>query len=185
MAVMIAGLVMFIGMHLVPLAQPLRMRLVARLGDKPYRGLFSLISSMGLVLIVVGYRMAPDDVQLFAPSALARSLSPGVVTIAFVLFACANMRAHLRRIIRHPMLIGLMLWSGVHLLANGDLAGTVPFGSFFAYSIVALISAINRGAVKLFVPTAKHDVIAIVAGVALSFLTIRFHATIFGTGPVV
>lgn len=184
MAVMIAGLVLFLGIHLVPVSQPLRTRLVARLGDKPYRAFFSVVAGLGLVLIIAGYWIRPDRVQLFAPFAAARAAAPALVTIAFVLFAAANMKTHIRRIVRHPMLIGLMLWSGVHLLANGDLAGTILFGSFFAYSAVALVSAIARGSVKVFVPTLKHDVMAVAGGVILSYLTIRFHAVIFGTGPV-
>jgi uncharacterized membrane protein len=106
------------------------------------------------------------------------------VTIAFVLFAAANLRTHIRRTLGHPMLLGLMLWSGVHLLANGDRAGTILFGSFLAYSIVALVSSISRGAKKPFVPTLKHDVIAIVSGLVLAYLTIHFHPAVFGTGPV-
>ena len=181
---MIVGLALFIGVHLIPVAQPLRARLVAAFGDRTYRGVFAAIAGTGLVLIVLGYHLRPDRVQLFAPSAAARGAAPLVVTIAFVLFAVANMRSHVRRIVRHPMLIGLALWSGVHLLANGDLAGTILFGSFFAYSIVALLSAMARHAVKPFVPQIKYDVMAVVGGLALAWLTIRFHPVIFGTGPV-
>lgn len=184
MAVMIAGLVLFIGIHLVPVAQPLRTRLVVQLGDRPYRGLFALISAVGLILIIAGYHYRPDRVQLFEPIAGARAAAPLLVTLAFVLFAVANMKAHLRRTLRHPMLLGLMLWSGVHLLSNGDLAGTILFGAFFAYSVIALLSAISRHAVKVFVPDWKHDLMGIAGGVVLAYLTIRFHPVIFGTGPV-
>jgi uncharacterized membrane protein len=82
------------------------------------------------------------------------------------------------------MLIGLMLWSGVHLLANGDVTGTILFGSFFAYSIIAIVSAISRRSTKAFVPNWKHDLIAIAAGLAISYLTIRLHPLVFGTGLV-
>ena len=181
---MVAGLVLFIGIHLVPIAQGLRARLVAQLGDRRYRALFAAIAAVGLVLIVLGYYLRPERVQLFAPWQAARDAAPLVVTIAFILFAVANMRSHVRRIVRHPMLIGLMLWSGVHLAANGDLAGTVLFGSFFGYSIVALASAIARHAVKPFVPEIKYDVMAIAGALALSWLTMRVHPFLFGTGPV-
>jgi uncharacterized membrane protein len=184
MAVMIVGLILFIGVHLVPVSQQLRARLVARLGDKAYRGLFAAVSGIGLVLIVAGYHLRPEPVQLFAPSAPARNAAPIVVTIAFVLFAAANMRTHIRRALRHPMLIGLMLWSGVHLLANGDVTGTILFGSFFAYSIVALISAIQRNAVKVFVAAWKYDAMAVVGGLVLAYVTMRVHPFLFGTGSV-
>ena len=184
MTVMIVGLVLFLGIHLVPVAQPLRVRLVAQFGDKPYRGLFSAVAGLGLVLIIAGWHMRPEGVPLFAPLAGARAAAPVLVTISFILFAAANMKTHIRRIVRHPMLIGLMLWSGVHLLANGDLTGTILFGSFLAYSAVALISAIQRGAVKVFVPAWKYDLMAVAGGLVVAGLTIHFHSKIFGTGPV-
>jgi uncharacterized membrane protein len=184
MGVMIAGVAMFLGVHLVPVAPRVRADLVMRLGERRYRGLFALVAAAGLALIVAGWVMRPENVQVFAPLPAARAAAPALVTIAFVLFAAANMRTHIRRTLRHPMLIGLMLWSGVHLLANGDLAGTILFGSFLVYSIVALVSAAHRNTAKIFVPEAKHDLIAIAAGVAISFLTIYFHPALFGTAPV-
>src|SRR5688572_28074366 len=184
MALMIVGLALFLGIHLVPISPRLRASLIARLGDKRYRGFFSAVSAIGLVLIVVGYHLRPERVQLFAPSGAARGAAPLVVTLSFVLFAVANMRTHIRRIVRHPMLIGLMLWAGVHLAANGDLTGTVLFGSFLAYSIVALISAIQRNAVKVFVPEGKYDAMAVAGAIVLAYITIRIHPWLFGTGPV-
>jgi uncharacterized membrane protein len=184
MTLMIIGLALFIGIHLVPIAPPLRARLLLRFGDRGYRALFATIAAVGLILIIVGYHLRPERVQLFAPVPAARTAAPLVVTVAFILFGLANMRSHIRRSVRHPMLIGLMLWSGVHLLANGDLAGTILFGSFFAYSVVALASAIARGAVKVFIPEWKYDVMGIAGGVVLAYLTIRFHPLLFGTAAV-
>jgi uncharacterized membrane protein len=184
MIIMVAGLVLFIGVHLIPTAPGLRARLMVRLGDKAYRAFFAIIAALGLVLIIAGYHMRPEPVPIFAPFPAAHAAAPVLVTIAFILFGAANMRTHIRSIVRHPMLIGLMLWAGVHLLANGDLTGTILFGSFFAYSIVALLSAIRRGSIKVFVPDGKHDLIAVVAGLAISYLTIRLHPLVFGTGLV-
>jgi uncharacterized membrane protein len=185
MTLMIVGLVLFIGIHLVPVATALRARLVARFGDKPYRGLFAAVAAVGLILVLVGYHLRPDRVQVFTPWAAARSAAPIAVTLAFVLFAAANMRGHLRSALGHPMLLGLLIWSLTHLLANGDLTGTVLFGSFAAYSVVALASAIRRRAVKAFVPAWKYDVMAIAGGVALAYVTMRAHPALFGTGPVI
>ena len=72
MSLLIAGLALFLGSHLVPVIQPLRARLVTRLGDLPYRGLFAAIAALGLLLIIVGYHLRPERVQLFAPYAAAR-----------------------------------------------------------------------------------------------------------------
>ena len=106
------------------------------------------------------------------------------MVLSFILFAAANMRGHLRRIVKHPMLLGLLLWSAVHLFANGDRAGTVLFGAFLAYAIVDLVSAIARGAVKEFQPMVKHDVIAVVGGIAVALAVMTFHRMLFGV-PVV
>ena len=180
MALMIVGLVMFLGAHLVPTGPALRASLLARAGERRYKGVFTLVSLAGLVLVVVGYRMADRGEQLFAPWPLAIAIAPYAVPVAFVLFAAANLRTHLRRAVRHPMLLGLLVWSLVHLLANGDARGTVLFGAFAAYAVVDLISAVHRHAVKAFTPTATHDAIAIAAGVALALLVMRYHGPWFG-----
>jgi uncharacterized membrane protein len=101
-----------------------------------------------------------------------------------VLLAAANMRGHIRRVLRHPMLIAVLIWSSVHCLANGDLRGTILFGAFFAYAVVDLISAIARGAVKTFVPVPRHDVIAIVAGVLVAVAMMAVHHWLFGVRVV-
>ena len=95
-----------------------------------------------------------------------------------------NMRGHIRRVLRHPMLIGILIWSCVHLLANGDLRGTILFGAFLVYAIVDLISAIARGAVKTFVPVPRHDVIAVVAGLLLAVAVMVVHRWLFGVRVV-
>ena len=184
MKLMILGLTLFLGLHILPTAPRLRNRLVVRLGEKRYRGLFALGAAVGLVLIIAGYSMSGGRAPLFAPFPAAHAAAPFLVSLAFVLFAAANMKTHIRKTIGHPMLLGLLLWSGVHLLANGDLAGTVLFGSFFAYALVALVSAIQRRAVKLFDARWSHDAIAVISGIVLALVTIRFHPAIFGTGPV-
>lgn len=185
MTTMVAGLVLFLGIHFVPTAPALRGRLVLRFGENAYRALFSLVSAAGLILIIAGYWIAPDDIQLFTPLAAAREAAPLVMTVAIVLLAAAKPRTHLRRAVRHPMLIGVILWAGAHLLANGDLAGTVLFASVLVWALVDLVSVIRRGAVKMFVPSWTHDAIAVSAGLALAWLTMRYHGMIFNTPPVV
>jgi uncharacterized membrane protein len=143
------------------------------------------VSAAGLALIVLGWPGTPARVQLFTPLSAARAAAPMIVAIAFVLFAAANMQTHMRARLRHPMLIGLLLWSGVHLLANGGLSGTVLFGSFAVYSVVAIASAESRGAVKPVVPVWEHDAMALVIGLLVAYLIMRFHAQIFGTAAVV
>lgn len=184
MAILTIGLVLFLGIHLVPALPPLRAACVAKLGERRYKGAFSIASGIGLALIVVGYAYAPRGVQLFAPSIGARHAAPLVVTLAFVLLAAANMRGHLRRILRHPMLIGVGLWSVTHLLANGHAKATVLFGAFLAYAALDLGSAAARGAVKTFTPQVKYDVMAVAGGIGLALGIMWMHRILFGVAPV-
>jgi uncharacterized membrane protein len=184
MATLVIGLVLFLGVHLVPAMPARRNALFGRWGEKRYKGFFSLISLAGFALIIVGYMLADRGPQLFAPVAAAARIAPYAVAVSFILFAAANMRGHLRQTLQHPMLLGLIIWSGVHLLANGDLRGTVLFGAFLAYAVVDLASAIGRHAVKTFIPTVRHDVIAVVAGVTIALIVMAVHRVLFGVRVV-
>jgi uncharacterized membrane protein len=184
MRLLIAGLAIFLGIHALPMVPSLRAALRARWGEQRYKGVFSLLSAVGLALVVIGYAVADDRARVFAPFPAARAIAPFAMVASFILVAAANMRGNLRRILRHPMLLGLLIWASVHLLANGDRAGTVLFGAFLAYAVVDLVSAIQRGAVKVFVPVPKHDLIAVAGGAAVALAVMTFHRILFGV-PVV
>jgi uncharacterized membrane protein len=184
MSLLVAGLALFLGIHLLPALPALRRRLVKRLGEPRFKGVFSLVSFAGLVLIVIGYRSAPAEVRVFAPFAAAQAIAPYAMTLAFILFAAANMRGHLRHALKHPMLLGLLIFSGVHLLANGDLRGTVLFGALLAYGVIDLASAVSRNAVRSFVPRRKFDIMAVVGGTVIAFGVMVLHRMFFGV-PVV
>jgi uncharacterized membrane protein len=138
------------------------------------------VSAIGLVLIVVGFAIADPNPRVFAPFPAARAIAPYAMTVSFILFASANMRGHLRRTIRHPMLLGLGIWATVHLFANGDLRGTVLFGAFLAFAVLDLASAVGRGAVKTFVPEAKFDAMAVVGGTGVALVVMLLHRFLFG-----
>jgi uncharacterized membrane protein len=184
MTTLIAGLALFLGIHLLPAVPPVRAAAVGALGANRYKALFALASAVGLVLIVVGYSHAGAQERLFAPFPAAKAAAPYLVTAAFILFAAANMRGYLRRWLQHPMLLGLLLWSGTHLLANGDRTGTVLFGAFFAYAVVDLASALARHAVKPFEPAAKFDLMAIGGGIVAAGAVMHFHRWLFGVPAV-
>ncbi|MGE5523183.1 MAG: NnrU family protein [Rhodospirillaceae bacterium] len=184
MALLIAGLVLFFGIHLVPAIPALRARWVGVWGEERYRRTFAVVAAVGLLLIVAGYIIAPRGAQLFTGSSAAKSIAPFAMVLSFVLLASANMKTHVRARIRHPMLLGIIIWSTVHLLANGDARGTVLFGSFLAFSVVDLASAVSRGAVKPFVPAHKYDVMAVVGGIVAAFVVMLLHRVFFGVPAV-
>lgn len=184
MTVLIAGLIVFLGLHLVPALPPIRAALAARLGEARYKGAYSLLSLSGLALIIVGYAVATPGPRLFEPSPAAIAAAPYAVTLALILLAAANMRGHIRHALRHPMLIGILIWASVHLLANGDTRGTLLFGSFLGYALLDLLSVLQRDAVKRFEPSARYDLIAVVAGVIAAVAVMTLHRLLFGVAAV-
>jgi uncharacterized membrane protein len=181
---LVIGLLLFFAPHALPMLPPVRSAVVARVGEAPYKLGFSIASAIGLIMIVLGYAWAEPGPRLFEPLAGARAIAPFAVTLAFILFAAANMPSHIRAALRHPMLVGLLIWSAVHLLANGDRRGTVLFGSFLIYAAVDLASVIGRGKVATFVPRGRADVISIAGGCIAALLAMLFHRVLFGPGVV-
>lgn len=184
MTILILGLIVFLGIHLVPVVPPLRAALVQRFGENSYKGSFSILAALGLLLIVIGYVWAPAEPHVFAPFPGAHALAPVLMLISFILLAAANMKTHIRRSLGHPMLLGVGLWAALHLLANGELRATLLFGAFLAYTLVDLLSATRRHAVKKFTPVVRQDAIAIVAGTALALLVMAMHRPLFGVAVV-
>lgn len=186
LSLLILGLVVFLGVHLLPTLPDVRNGLVARFSEQRYKGMFSLASAIGLVLIVAGFAHSGPETRaaLFAPMPAAIAIAPFAMVVSFILLAAANMKGHLRRSLQHPMLLGVLIWSLVHLLANGEVRSTVLFGALLAYAVVDLASAVSRHAVKSFVPQAKYDIMAIVGGTVVALLVMTFHRVLFGV-PVV
>lgn len=181
MTLLIIGLLLFLGIHSLPMATTTRDGLQQRLGENRYKGLFTLISLVGLVLIVWGYSRAPFQ-PVYAPVNGALGVAHGVMPIALILLAAANMPTHIRRVLKHPMLIGVLLWSGVHLMANGDLRSILLFGGFGLYAVIDLISEIRRGRDLIGGKPARWpmDLAAVVGGLVLYGLLLYFHGTLFG-----
>lgn len=185
MILLVAGLALFIAVHSIPSIVPLRAALVARLGATPYRGVFSLVALAGLVMVVWGFSRAPFEPVYTAPS-WGRHAATFAVPIALVLFAAANMPTHIRAVLRHPMLLGLLLWALAHLLANGDLRSIVLFGGFGGYAVLDLVSAVARGKRPPpdKAPRLAMDAAAIAGGVVAAGLLTYFHAALFGVPAI-
>jgi uncharacterized membrane protein len=184
MAVLILGVAVFIGAHLVPSVPSLRNRLRERFGANPYRGLFSLVSLAGFVLIVVGMGRAPS-VPLWESPAWAHRVAVWTMPIALTLLVAAFMPTNLKRFTRHPMLWGVTIWAAVHLLSNGDLASLILFGSFGAFSLFDMWSANRRGAeLSSQVLPYWRDLLVVVVGGTVYVVFLKSHAWLFGV-PVV
>ena len=109
----------------------------------PTRGVFSLIVLASIALVVWGFSEAPFE-PVYAPAPWGRHAAMIAMPAALVLFVAANMATHTRAVLRHPMLLGLLVWALAHLAANGDLASVALFGSFAAFAVLAPLSLAVR-----------------------------------------
>lgn len=177
---LVTGLILFAGIHLLPTSVTLRNSLIARLGENGYKGLFSLLSLAGIVLIVLGFSHASKVTLYQLPPAL-HLVTIVLMAFSMILFAAANMPTNIKRITRHPMLWGLVLWAIAHLLVNGDRAGVVLFGGMAIYGLLGMVSANQRGARKqeYKVPLPK-EAITVIAGLVVYGVIIALHRTLFG-----
>ncbi len=192
MLLFVVGLVVFLGIHSVSIVAPhWRVANVARLGEKPWKGLYSLAAGLGLALLIVGYGLARrDPVVLYTPPAALRHLALLVMLPVFPLLFAAYLPGRIRRAAKHPMLLALKLWAAAHLLANGTLADVLLFGGFLAWAVADRISVKRRSAAEAHdVPAAPtrpyNDAIAIVGGLAV-YVAFLFgvHRWLIGVSPL-
>ena len=148
MLILLFGLVIFLGIHVVPTAPAARAELRLKIGEGGYKALFSLASLLGFVLIVWGFarvRYGNGDVQLWVPPVWTKHIAFALMPFAFILLAAAYIPSHIRTRAKHPMLAAVKVWALAHLIANGDLAGLLLFGSFLAWAVYDRISVKRRG----------------------------------------
>lgn len=190
MIVLILGLILFLGAHSVRIfAYDWRMAQVARLGEKRWKGLVTVVSIVGLVLIVVGYGSTRDAAELWNPPLWTRHLTALLTLPAFVLLVAAYVPGnHLKAAIGHPMVAGVKLWAFAHLISNGRPGDLVLFGAFLAWAIVDFISSRRRDrrAGTRYPPgTLQGDVKAVAIGlVAWVLFAFYGHAWLIGVAPL-
>lgn len=180
-----AGLALFFAAHTFSMFRAARASLVARLGALPYRGLFSLVSLAGFVLIVHGYGQAPR-IDVWLPPAALRPVSMLLMLPVFVLLAAAYVPGHIKARLGNPMLMALKTWALAHLLVNGDVASVLLFSAFLAFGVVDLI-AVKRTARSAVVaqPRALFDVLAVVVGlIVYGGFVMGLHRALIGV-PII
>lgn len=192
MLVLIIGLVVFFAIHLVPSNVALREGLTARFGETGYKAIFGAVSLIGLVLIVIGFaklQLHPGkNLQLWAPPLWTQHVAAGLMLPAMVALVAAYVPSRIHTMLMHPMLVAIKIWALAHLLANGDLASLVLFGSFLAFAVYDRISVKRRGATgPLGAKTGPwfNDVIVLALGTALYLVVLLWaHELIIGVSPL-
>ena len=186
MMLLIAGILIFFSIHLIPIFS-IKERLIERWGEMPYMGLFSLVAGLGLGLIIYGKATALF-IAFWQPMTGSQWVPIVLMLPAFILISWAYVPGHLKNTLKHPMLMGVTLFSISHLSVNGDLASLLLFGSFLFYSLMTmarLLKKSNSTDVKLNRVAFKMnvwDVIAMVAGILIYALAFFYHVKITGVG---
>lgn len=187
LTIMILGLVLFLGVHTLTTQRDARAAVIARLGgEATYKIIYSLVSAVGLALIVWGFARyrATGWIDVWYPPLALRHLVLLLMLPAVILVVAAYLRGRIYTALKHPMLAGIKLWALAHLLANGDLGSIILFGSFLAWAVFDRISLKRRsdpGAPPIPVGGVGNDVIAVVIGVIVyAALAFAFHPVVIG-----
>jgi len=149
MTILILGLIIFLGLHSIRIfAEDWRNTLRAKMGALPWRGLYSVVSITGLLLIIWGYSLARQaPVVIWIPPLFTRHLAALLAVIAFIFIAAAYVpRNGIKAKLHHPMTLGIKTWALAHLIANGTLHDIILFGSFLLWSILLFRASRRRDA---------------------------------------
>ncbi len=190
MALLIVGLVIFLGVHSVRIvADDWRTAQIAKRGPKAWKGIYAVLSLIGFVLIVYGYGLARQvPAVVYAPPAWLRHLGTVLTIPAFILVAAAYVPGtRIKRAVGHPMVLGVKVWAVAHLLANGAVADLVLFGSILVWAVVNYAAARRRdraaGTVYAVGPVSR-DVRAVVIGLVVwAVFAFWLHGVLIGPQP--
>jgi uncharacterized membrane protein len=189
MSWLVIGLVLFLGVHSVAIvASGWRDRMLARLGEGPWKGLYAVISIAGFVLLIFGYGVAREQaVALYSPPVWTRHVAALLMLPVFPLLFAAYFPGRIKAALTHPMLIAVILWALAHLMANGTLADVLLFGGFLAWAVADRLSFAYRPprAIRTVPPSKVNDLTAIVLGLALyAVFALWLHTKLFGVPPL-
>ena len=192
MLTLVAGLVLFFGAHSVRVfADGWRTAMVARVGEKPWKGAYALVSLAGFALIVVGYGVARSTPVILwnTPPVAMRHVAALLTLVAFVLLTAAYVPGNqLKSKLHHPMLLGVKVWALAHLVANNTLADLVLFGGFLLWAVLDFRAARRRDrAQRTVYPAGKvsRTAITVVVGVLLwALFAMWLHRALIGVPPM-
>ena len=180
------GVLLFILVHFIPsLARGLKSSLIVPIGEHLYRGLFSLFVVISIALMVFGWRSTAPEFVYLAPG-WGWQLTVVLMLISVMLFGAAQQPTRIKRVVRHPQLTGMVVWSLGHLLSNGDSRSLILFGGLGLWALIEML-LINRreGAwVKPASPSLLVEARGIVISAVVFFVLLYLHPYFAGVSPM-
>ena len=185
MTLLVAGLLVFFAAHTFTMFRGVRQQVVDKIGTLPYRGLYSVVSLTGFIMIVMGYGDAPK-VLLWDTPLWLRYTAMILMLPVFVCMAAVYLPGHIKATLKNPMLIGLKTWAFCHLLLNGDLASALLFGAFLTWAVIDLIAVKRSGRSSVVEnPKPVFDIAAVAIGLGIYALIYFFaHPYLSGVALV-
>ena len=189
MLLLVIGLLLFLAIHLVPTAPAVRAGLVERFGENAYTAVFSVLSLIGLAIIIYGYHKLQinegKSPNLWDPPVWTKHISFLLMIPASIALVAAYVPSRIRTVLKHPMLVAIKIWALSHLIANGDLGSILLFSSLLAYAVYDRISLKSRTGGLGPLGAAKGglggDVIAIIGGLGFyAFMMLWGHQHFIG-----
>ena len=198
MTQLILGLILFLGAHSVRiLADGWRDQTIAAYGEKAFKGVYTLVAILGFYLLVVGYGEARlQPLVLWNPPIFTKHISMLLMLLSSILLIAAYIpRNHFKMRLKHPMVLSVKVWALSHLLANGNLADLVLFGSFLIWAVLNFRSARARDRAQVQKSDANEEaplkpnllatLIALFGGMGLwAVITFVLHAKVVGVAPM-
>ncbi|WP_299442126.1 NnrU family protein [uncultured Rhodospira sp.] len=184
MTILAIGILLFFLTHIVPTMPVQRARIVDRVGEKPYKAGFSVLSLIGLGLIIYGFSVAPR-MPGYAMPEWGEYVPLVAMPLAFILVLAAYIPCNIARWTWHPMTIGVLLWAAAHLMASPYAASGLLFGSFALYGVFNLLGQFVRVQPD---PPPKQpvgkDIIVVFIGLSLFIVMTVSHHILFGVSAL-
>jgi uncharacterized membrane protein len=191
MTYLVAGLLLFLGVHSIAIVAPAwRDGMAARLGDASWKAIFALVSVIGFVMLVHGYGLArAEPMVLYTPPMWMRHVASLLMLPVFPLLLATYLPGRIKAAVKHPMLTATKAWALAHLLVNGNLADVLLFGGFLAWAVADRIAVgkrvVQRKPTVTAAPSRMNDVLAIVGGLVLYVVVFAWaHQRFIGVPPM-
>ena len=179
MTVLALGIVLTAALHLMAAVPWLKTRVKTATGEAAYGPVFGIASIIGVLIIVLGWRMA-EFVPVYDPPPWGRLANFALTLEAFICLGIFLFRGSLRQRLRFPMGLAVMFWAIGHLLANGDLRSLILFGGLLGYAIAHILIGTANGVRPSAEVRSGHDLLSVVMGIALYGVMAQLHGVLIG-----